>query len=111
MLGLPISVVLVGWGSLIRLVATKTEPGNTFNRFRFPFAESFDQRLCIPSIIYCMIFSSRRSDFVSQDRIRFELAIRISVWAHIIHAEYFLSKTLTRCACITKLSLQYALLK
>ena len=34
------------------------------------------------------------SDFIVQDRIKFEMAIHISGWAGVVHAEYFFSPKL-----------------
>ena len=39
-----------------------------------------------------MVFSSRKSDFVAQNLIHFELAVHISGCACLIQAESFLSK-------------------
>ncbi len=57
-----------------------------------------------------MIFSCQRSGFIVQDRIRFDSAICISGWVCIVHAEYFLSKTLIRGDIFNNNGLLYAML-
>jgi hypothetical protein len=72
----------------------KSSQGSTLIRFRMVQGECFNQRLEICSIIYCIIFSCRRSDFIVQNRIGFEMAIHISGWASVVHAENFFSPKL-----------------
>ncbi len=74
----------------------KSNQGSTLIQFRIVYAESFNQKFGIHTIIYCMIFLCRWSDFIMQDRISFESAIPISGCERIVHAEYILSKSLIR---------------
>ncbi len=46
--------------------------------------EGFDERCCIPSVIYCMSIPSRLIFFIAQNIILYEHPIQISLWAHMI---------------------------
>ncbi len=104
----PVSAILVCWELLVRLTAMKIEPRWHGQAFHLVFVESFDERCCIPSSIYCMNIWSRLIDFIAQSTILFQFSIQISVWARIIIYEdimvtwksgIFLSKTLICGEC------------
>ncbi len=69
---------------LVRLAATKHDPGKQVLASHLIFVEGFDERCCIPSVIYCMSIPSRLIVFIAQNIILFEHPILISLWARII---------------------------
>jgi hypothetical protein len=67
---LPISALLVYWEQLVRLAATKHEPGKQNLGFLLIFVESFDERCYIPYIIYCMTIPTDRFYCAKHNSIR-----------------------------------------
>jgi hypothetical protein len=72
---------------LVRIAATKLDPGKQVYTFQLIFVESFDEMCYIPSIIDCMAIPGRLIDFIAQNMqniILFKPTIQISLWACII---------------------------
>jgi hypothetical protein len=70
----------------------KLEQGKQVLAFHLIFVGSFDERCCIPSVIYCMSIPSQLIVFIPQSIILFEHTIQISLWARMIRYDGKLRK-------------------